>query len=144
MAKKAKKPDYHHMDLKDLRAYKVNLDAESVKKLYKAYRNTYEKSGQKGKMPEATLLHVAATPALTDIPKPPIPVSKYKRPQLNRPPREEVKNGSEQPNGNVRGTSEGSSAPAELGPDPVKVDERPESPRLPDDTEGRVSPVSLS
>ncbi len=119
MAKKAPKPDYHHMDLKDLRAYRVNLEAESVKKLYKAYRDTFEISGQRGKMPEATLLHIAATPATLAIPKAPRPVNQYKRPHLKR---KEVENGSEQSDSNIRTDTEGSCSATELESFPRPLD----------------------
>jgi len=113
MAKKAPKPDFHHMDLKALRGYQVNLNCESVKKNYKAYRDTWEKSGQRGRMPEGALLVIASQPALVPKPKAALPAKEYKRPHIKRPGKE-VKSGSKQSSSNVHAASAGSGDATEL------------------------------
>jgi len=52
--------DYHHMDERVLRTHRANLEAPGVQKAYKCIRETFEKAGLKGKMPDAVLLIIAS------------------------------------------------------------------------------------
>jgi hypothetical protein len=58
MAKKPT-PDWHQMDQRELRIFKVDFDSELVKKEYRIYRDIYDDAGQPGKLPEAILLMIA-------------------------------------------------------------------------------------
>ncbi len=53
-------PDWHHMDERFLRQFQADLNAIGVKKAYRYHRETWVAGGMKGKMPDATLLHIAA------------------------------------------------------------------------------------
>ena len=56
------KPEYYSMDSAQMRAFGVDFDNENVKKYYACLRKRWTKGGQKGMMPLANLLWLAAYP----------------------------------------------------------------------------------